>query len=79
MSRTKWPRIWIVVLVAIGVLELFAQLSKTAKPRTLSEVLAAWFPKRWRRVLLTGLLALLTWHLWVQPAIRVPVPLTETP
>jgi hypothetical protein len=76
----KWAKIWIGVLLAIGVLELFAQLSTAATPRTLSELLARWFPKKWRRVLLVGLMSLLTWHFWWQADVRpVPVPITETP
>lgn len=51
----------------------WAAARKHAKdPRTLTERLAKWFPKKWRRVVLVGLMALLTWHFWNAPDV-VPV------
>lgn len=61
------------LLLAIGLFELAGVLSHGPRPRTISEYLARWFPKRWRRALLIGLMALLTWHFWAQPQVR-PVP-----
>ena len=73
MSKpSKWTWLWLSWLFAFVLIELVAQFGphhRTA-PRTLSEHLARWFPKRWRRVLLVGLLTLLAWHLWTAPDVQ---------
>jgi ABC-type glycerol-3-phosphate transport system permease component len=60
----KWAWLWIAWLLALVGLEWAAVRSHHPKPRTLTEHLARWFPRRWRRALLVGLMALLTWHFW---------------
>ncbi len=67
-SPSRWGWFWIAWLVA----ELVAQFGMHARahPRTLSETLWHWFPRRWRRVLLVGLLSLLAWHLASGPDVR---------
>jgi hypothetical protein len=65
MSRpSKWAILWLLWLLALVGLEWAAVRSRHPKPRTLTEHLARWFPRRWRRALLVGLMALLTWHFW---------------
>ena len=64
---SRWGWAWVCWLAAFVVIEVWASLSGHAKPRTLSEHLWRWFPKRWRRVLLVGLLGLLALHLWSGP------------
>ena len=68
----KWTVVWLAWLVAFLVLELIAQFSHRPKPRTFSEHLWRWFPRRWRRALLVGLLSLLAWHFWSAPDV-VPI------
>ena len=73
MSRpSRWGWFWIAWLVALLVAELVGQFRPHSKahPHTLSETLWAWFPRRWRRVLLVGLLSLLVWHLASGPDVR---------
>lgn len=61
---SKWTVLWLLWLGLFVVIEVTAARSAHLKPRTLTEHLARWFPKRWRRVLLVGLMAALTWHFW---------------
>ena len=67
---SRWGWVWVAWLAAFAVLELVAQLSHHAKPRTLSEHLWRWFPRRWWRVVLVGLLTLMTWHLASGPDLQ---------
>lgn len=72
---SKWTALWILWLVSFGLIEFFAARSHGHRPRTLSEHLWRWFPKRWRRVLLVGLMTLLTWHFMTGPDVR-PIEVT---
>lgn len=60
---SKWTWLWLGWIAAFVVLEVIAARSKRPKPRTLSEHVWKWFPWRWKRVLLIGLLGALLWHL----------------
>ena len=74
MRRQKWRRFWAAWLAAFIVLDIVAGSD------SLSRTLGRMFPKGVRRAVLVGLMALLTWHFWVQPQVGpVPVPLMETP
>ena len=78
MSRpSKWTVMVWALLVAILGIEIAATLSHDPKPKTISEHLWGWFPRGWRRVLLVGLMALLTWHFWSGPDVQQPYYQTE--
>ncbi len=66
MKLSKWAKWWIVWGVLGILIEGFAAFGEhhRGKPRTFTEFVRWLFPKKVRRVVLVGLMALLTWHFW---------------
>jgi hypothetical protein len=70
----KWKWFWMAWLATFVILDIVAGSD------SLSRTLGRMFPKNIRRILLVGLMALLTWHFWLQPQVGpMPVPLVELP
>lgn len=77
---SKWTVLWLAWFAAFVVMEILSTRSHAPHPRTLSEHLWRWFPRRhWWRIVLVGLLSLLTWHLFSGPSLGPIVPLPEGP
>lgn len=66
MKLSKWAKLWL-AWAAIGIaIEIFAAFGEhhKGKPRTFTEFARWLFPKKVRRIILVGLMAVLTWHFW---------------
>lgn len=78
---SKWAKLWILWAILGIIIEGFAAFGAHHRghPRTLTEFMRWLFPKKLRRIILVGLMALLTWHFWANDIKSVQPIFQESP